>query len=109
MVEENELPARVNMSLPDKRSKIEKFEGTRKSDFDQCGHLEYDRLRRAFFEIIEAQKIDTDLLYNLYKSGITGLKHRDRFGPYNFGKEKIAPNPYGLTPVARPKARKKLA
>ena len=96
-LDEKERPTRVNMSLHDKRGKIQVFEGTKDANFDENGILVYEKMRRLFFELAEANGIDADLLFNLFQSKIPGMMTRDRFGPYNFGDKELGPNPHGLS------------
>ena len=65
-LDEKERPTRVNMSLHDKRGKIQVFEGTKDANFDENGILVYEKMRRLFFELAEANGIDADLLFNLF-------------------------------------------
>ena len=94
---EDDLPNRANMAHPKDRSKIPKFPETSNERFEIEGAKIYGKMRRAFFELVESAKILDDILFNYYLSDITGLMLRGRFGPHNFGDEKLGPNPYGLS------------
>jgi hypothetical protein len=91
------LTPRVDMTSPEKRSKLRRYKNTGNPKFNSLGTDTYTSLRRDLFEIYEAAGILDDLLFNYYTHDGEGLVARDGFGPYNFGKKILAANPYGLS------------
>ena len=88
---------RVDMTSPDKITKVRKYRFTADANYASIHADDYLKLRRDFFSIMESQKILTDLLFNYHKNKGTNLLLKDSYGPYDFGKKKLDDNPYGLS------------
>ena len=95
--ESNFKLTRVDMTSPDKITKVRKYRFTADANYASIHADDYLKLRRDWFSIVETQKILPDLLYNYHKNKGTNLLLKDNYGPYDFGKKKLDDNPYGLS------------
>ena len=66
--ESNFKLTRVDMTSPDKITKVRKYRFTADANYASIHADYYLKLRRDWFSIVETQKILPDLLYNYYKN-----------------------------------------